>query len=309
MKNGLLLMMQERLDMGRVFFEGILGLGRPLPEQPGFMKDAGVSAFSVCFTEDAGFLRIDVPKTSKQLTTISDEHWAVGLHSVTIGNSSQAVSLQICLADDQKKGDVAACAAIPDSGTTVMMVPSEHMTLLCEGICNAWPQCLETHGMLSPENMKAIEEQSESSKSLVLTYLLEECFTWLGDTGLDDMPWIHFHVVGQEGLEDTVHISPYSYVLSSSNGCRLAFNVMDVNTNFQGPIWILGMPLFFDYHVNYGLEADPPLLSFDPITRDDPCSECGSAVPVLMQTSSQQRHRALRNFSGPLRVIHIDEKF
>merc|ERR1719350_2442657 len=100
-------------------FEGILGLGLPkkttmakLLQQPqesqdnspdgvagkesvadtevfnpqGFLQSAGVSRFSMCFTNGAdGVLRLGIPPPEKQLGSVGQSHWGLDFRGMSVG--------------------------------------------------------------------------------------------------------------------------------------------------------------------------------------------------------------------------------
>merc|ERR1719408_519784 len=159
MDNGLLLLINRAKLKLYGPFEGILGLGLPhstLGHRPhgnasnntaefysaltavdestdpakkkdkqvirrhGFMSEAGVKRFSMCFNDGGGgVLRVDQPPMKTMLSAIGKAHWAVEFQGISVGEASSP-SL-ICTRDSMKKGQKTPCAAIPDSGTTLML--------------------------------------------------------------------------------------------------------------------------------------------------------------------------------------------
>lgn len=294
MENGLLLLLKEELNMQNVLFEGIFGLGRPIPEAPGFMKDAGLSHFTMCFDDAYGFLNIEGPEPLSTLSTISDEYWAVGLQKVTIGE----FQLQICSESENGRTNSTPCAAIPDSGTTFIMAPQKHITSLQEALCDEWMRCKILHDTIPPAFMEVLTANNGSSKGQIFESLVAGC------EDLEGMPSIEFHVVGNESEEEILTLPFYNYVVKTDNFCTMALTNMEVDTENNGPVWIFGMPLFFEYHVSYKLE--PPSMSFMHITSENPCISCGGGVSLVQKSLQQTQQRLPREVSGPRRVMHVD---
>merc|ERR1712224_49766 len=97
--------------------------------------------FSMCFNDKGkeGALHLGTPKVKDALTSVGTVHWGLDFQGITIGEKS--LPLKICSPKSKKKGQVTACGAIPDSGTTLFMGPQEHIKKLFEGICDGWKRC------------------------------------------------------------------------------------------------------------------------------------------------------------------------
>jgi len=160
MDDGLLLMVDRRQLKITGRFEGILGLG-PLPTPgrsdlhslaPGhptgmahpdmpagkgvaytpklFLDRAGVNRFSLCFNDAAkpGALRMNVAQFKQPLPIAGSFHWGLGLYGMKVGSTSgDAVDAIVCDPHKMKEGQDTPCAAIPDSGTTLMMGPKDQV--------------------------------------------------------------------------------------------------------------------------------------------------------------------------------------
>ncbi|CAJ1343879.1 unnamed protein product [Effrenium voratum] len=167
-----------------------------------------------------------------------------------------------------------------------------------------------------------------------LALLMKHCYTWLGNsTDLDaEMPPLSFHVAGTAGGKETVVLDPNSYVFLSTvpivhkeieyflgylpmeivtvkneHVCLPAFGPMDYKTQKNGPVWIMGTPLFYSYKVQYDREPEPPTMSF----QKGDCGVCVNGTEVkqearLLQTASGI-HR-LRKLTTPPVAKKIDPK-
>jgi hypothetical protein len=177
MSDSLLLMVDQRLDIDGGF-DGILGLGMPQKDLPlpkghkedekifrakGFLETAGISKFSVCAQDGGdGFLRLGDESPAPYLGSVGKSHWGVNFHGISIG--SKTVPVTFCAAGDKK------CVGIPDSGTTLMMAPAEHLISLYAKICDEWPRCVDrykkkTEGLDEESKKDAGDEDYGSSGS------------------------------------------------------------------------------------------------------------------------------------------------
>lgn len=305
-------------------FEGILGMG--LPEAPGlnstgpapFLKQAKVDRYSLCFNEkEAGALRMDIPPLENPMGNIGTVHWGLELQGMSVGDTS-TTSGQVLFCDPSTKGAEmdTACGGIPDSGTTLMLGPAEHIIKLYEAICNQWPRCSDvafTSDMIGGDTRR---------KSMAFHDLLSACHTWVNASStaedvLAELPPVRIHLAGANSEKRVVEISPLSYVILTeepqirnqkkhifggavveNNGsesttelrCTAAFAPQDYVTEKNGPVWILGAPLFFDNVVSYDLSQNPVALAINPGT----CHTCGTSLLAESQRG-RQRQRNLRH--------------
>lgn len=313
MKQSLLLMVSNALDFAGPF-EGILGLGLPKPnytasasetfvamtslgnstqkkgkhnldvdEPSGFLEQAHVSRFSICFNDGGnGVLRLEHAPMPHEFAAVGKAHWALELGGISVGKASRHLSL----CSNRLEGQETACAAIPDSGTTMMMGPKEHIVALLAELCTAWPRCQN----------QVKENDTEIQRALAFNEVLLNCNEWANEThGLDhELPPFHFHFVSATGQrvnltmkgagyvletleEDVKYVTKHLYGISvklpvptghKKRVCSPAFGMTDYNTSLNGPVWILGLPIFYEYHVGYNLEKKS--ISFD----KEPCGTC-----------------------------------
>lgn len=180
------------------------------------------------------------------------------------------------------------------------------------------------------------EEEPESSAaqpglpeeiSLASTFvlLMKHCYTWLGNsTDLNtEMPDLSFKVAGMAGGKETLKLDPNSYTflttvpiihkeveyflgylpvevitVRNEQVCLPAFSSMNYTTPKNGPVWIMGTPLFYSYKVQYDREPEPPTMSFG-----KGCGTChdGKETPpstrsaeLIQQTTGVGRLRTLK---------------
>jgi len=363
MPNGVLLMVDQALNFGGKF-EGILGLGIPrsadlemqltkaspqeeaLVSSKGFLQTAGIPRFSMCFNgggED-GVLRMGPEKPSLQLGSVGQVHWGLDFRGISVvaakapaasasflatspeaAGAGAELRANFCDPTKLEPGQETACGAIPDSGTTLMMGPAEHLVSLFGLICESWPKCKAAAAEQAVPGVKVIQD------------LLMDCESWMEKEGLDDLPTLNFHLAGSEGKEQTLTLSPNAYIMEmiqeevkyvkkSLAGvfdfmseqptgkmvkvCGPAFGKQVYNTKKNGPVWILGTPIFYEYQVVYDMEATPPAISFSDQACGD-CSEAGQPAKTALVTShghTQRRAGAAlpRQISGPPRVPNFD---
>lgn len=255
-----------------------------------------------------------------------------------------------CKPGHMTSGQETPCGAIPDSGTTVLMGPESQVNSLLEAICENWERCRKNVTALERGIAAATGELSKAygfnpfnmstiSKADVLQVLLVDCESWLGDGGsLDEMPPLHFHVAGSSGTQQSLKLPAHLYVLEStadtvqglkfmSGGripmdtaapsgaragrvCAPAFGVIDYNTKLNGPIWILGTPLFYQFVVGYDVSTKPPSVSFTP-QEDTPCGSCRNAeqaaTPKVNLASVRGGSTSMPiRIWGPVRLPSID---
>jgi hypothetical protein len=343
--DGLLLMVDRRQLMMVGEFHGILGLG-PLPNSsadgnvsvvqkaklpPGtsvyntklFMQEASVSRFSMCFNDAGkpGALRMNVPEFKSPLPNIGTFHWGLGLSGISVGSDSAPAIA--CQSDNMTAGQTSPCGAIPDSGTTLMMGPQDQVEKLFGSLCNNWERCRKARkGVL--HNMSA---------SHAFQTMLYHCSSWLtNDTSINEVPSI-FLQMGSGAKKQTLEISAWSYIIESmeaeykhvtkhlwgvipviadvptgrySKVCSPSFGVQEYNTVANGPVWIMGTPLFYQYTVGYDLSG--PSIDFS----EQKCSGCNETASLLSSQASLQSKqtrstaRPMRGMAGPPRVKILD---
>lgn len=328
MRESLLLMMDRDLDLSGPF-EGILGLGLPdsnfgamgegvaivqgSPRKPdteeslkkdlkGFMQQAQVSRFSICFTDEAGTLRLGGPKPKLQLGSIGQIHWGLDFSGVSVGNMKAPI--KFCSRHSMRASQQTPCGAIPDSGTTLMLAPAEHLDILYAEICDKWPRCMASGNLVS-----------RKQKVAAFHKLLDGCAEWLDPhdaSALTELPALYFHVSGSSGDRYSIVLSAWAYVFWWEKGqCKAAFGTIDYNTARHGPVWILGTPVFYEYQVVFDLSTTPPSVSFS----NETCNSCESEQTESHHTTFVARGksktvgrtgRAARQIVGPMRGPSID---
>jgi len=288
--------------------------------------------------------------------SIGQVHWGLDFRGISVGNYDAPV--KFCKASEMGKGQKTPCGAIPDSGTTAFMAPKEHLISLYESLCDGWGRCKRNHTAMvkAAHDAKAAAMSAfksdpfhiePDSKAVIFQQLILDCNDWLSEgEGLDELPPIHFHIGGANGTKQTLNLFGWSYIIEtqekefkyiykkipgigklptgrnftgqSKKVCSPAFSTMDYSTEQNGPVWILGTPIFYEYQVGYDLESKPPSISFS----NSSCGSCGKAVPKafksktsLMSQSTSAHQTRMRSHAsvhqprivnGPFRVPNLD---
>mmetsp|Transcript_29178 Transcript_29178/g.51018 ORF Transcript_29178/g.51018 Transcript_29178/m.51018 type:complete len:722 (-) Transcript_29178:128-2293(-) len=320
----------------------------------GFAESAGIDRFSMCFNDGApGVLRLQSEKVKLSHGSVGQVHWGLDFRGIGIGNTE--VPVKICQEMSKKGNQTTPCGAIPDSGTTALMGPKEHILALYESICDGWDRCKKNHTAYMKARKDAHEaavrdynvdpfELANATKGMIFQMLLMDCHTWWENrTGLDELPDLNFYVRGVNGTEQTLLLHGWSYVIEtfekdfttiykeiegvgtmpvgrnftggSHKVCSPAFSTMDYQTEKNGPVWILGTPIFYEYQVGYDYKAQPPAISFD----DTECGTCEKqslmavdskrvrpSEGLLAHSSTRSRGRRPRQVLGKFRMPSID---
>eukprot|EP00928_Gymnodinium_smaydae_P080022 TRINITY_DN63828_c0_g1_i1.p1 TRINITY_DN63828_c0_g1~~TRINITY_DN63828_c0_g1_i1.p1 ORF type:complete len:565 (-),score=108.01 TRINITY_DN63828_c0_g1_i1:53-1747(-) len=272
---------------------------------PGFLRAAKVARFSLCFNDggaDPGVLRFGMPQPTG-IPSVGTLHWGLNLLGFAVGPTQ--VPAIICgsgASTGAAYAEPAECGAIPDSGTTVMLGPEAHVQALLRGICDDWPRCAAAAG---PGGEYAGKHGDE-----VFQLLLANCEEWLhhGNGSLDELPVLHMHL-GSAEKNRTLEISPWSYIFEtptaeieahsqllgnlalsfasfvgaarspSEFSCASAFGTSSYATeDVPDPVWVVGMPVFYEYVVGFNLGTPRPEISFS-------SEECGSCADDRAATS------------------------
>jgi len=319
----------------------------------GFMEESGIKRFSMCFNDGKnGVLRLGTPKVKGSHGSVGQVHWGLDFRGISVGggNKSEPVSVGICSDKNMTKGQSTPCGAIPDSGTTALMAPAEHLITLYETLCDQWDRCKKnfTAMTLAADQAKksAIKAYhvdpfhiQADPKAVIFQHLILDCKEWLtDDEGLDELPPIHFHVAGANGTRQDLQLTGWSYIIEThekefkyvyqnipglgklpvgknftgktNKVCSPAFSPMEYKTEQNGPVWIMGTPIFYEYQVGYDMETKPPAISFSNV----PCGSCGGektekASFISHSVRTKGGHaRQPRQVNGPFRMPNMDLK-
>lgn len=305
--------------------EGIIGFGLPGGDLTGgFLKFGYIQSFSVCFNREGGkdgsmvlSQSIPQPGDATKLGQIGTSHWLLELQGAAVGEDvSSAAPVDICGAEK--------CVFIPDTGTTNILLPTEQYSTVLSTMCDSWERC----------KTKVKDEKDAVKKSTAFTDLLQDCGSWLGKDGVDELPSLHLNLKGASGTQTTVTLSPWAWVVmtevqqvksqmvddgygtvqempvatgQSVKACVPALSPADFGSKEAGPLWVVGLPLFYEYTVNFDLSTNPYSIAFS----EQPCATCASThlfgeSESLKEKRVRVKGQEPRPQNMPPRSIYID---
>ena len=240
-----------------------------------FLELAAVDRFSMCFqdAERPGALRFHVPPLQRPIQQIGKLHWGIGFQGLSIGHRGGPADADVlfCGPETMKGAMTSPCGIIPDSGTTLINGPGEQVKHLQAQLCSKWPRCRQ-HAQGSPT-------------ALDFGMVLQNCSSWLHEFGLGEVPSIFFHIKVAEERIETFELTSWAWVTETIVGnksvCMPAFGEMDYYTVENGPVWILGTPLFYEYTVGYDLRSRQVSLDAGA------CQPCSSEALLLAEPTSR----------------------
>lgn len=296
----------------------------------GFLEAAGVDRFSICFNDLGrdGVMRMKTQPAATALGSIGTVHWGLDFRGISVGNDitgEVAFCNPAMITDPDQK---TACGLIPDSGTSLILGDPHHVRKLYEQLCDEWGRCrkhVEDHGLTLPGIRMANEDDRKMKKYELFQILLAECNHWIEeDPTLSQLPKLTFHVAGADGTPSTFELGANDYVLVAEEAeikqvagifglfplayytgkmvkvCMPSFGTHDYITKTNGPVWIVGVPLFYRYQMQFDIVASPPSIAF----VDEECGECSSqsTTALISRSHGQRRQRSPRTLIGPLRL-------
>merc|ERR1740123_890195 len=242
-----------------------------------FLEQAKVDRFSMCFRdgEQTGALRLGLSPLSSPMQNIGHLHWGLNFQGLSIGAHSTLAPTEtiFCGPETMKQGMETPCGIIPDSGTTLLMGPKEQVSSLEAGICSKWERC-QTYSRGKPS--------SELFQELLL-----QCGDRLTEEkGLLEIPSFFFHVKSGDGKPEAFELTAWAWVTEMSmrdvdgsvkKACMSSIGPMDYLTQANGPVWIFGHPLFYEYNVGYDMSTKQISLQKG---QCEPCSTEGGPVSL-----------------------------
>jgi len=320
MTDSLMLIDKNRLKHG-LKLSGILGLGLPhqddasIAKQKGFLDKAHVPRFAMCFNQNGrdGVLRMgSTIEMERPLQGVGTQHWGVDFRGITVGGHGGGAADLLAVGEAspcsaEVPGQDTPCGAIVDSGTTLILAPKEHLAQLFAQICDAWPKC---RGEMSPSLLEV--QGQEAEQQLMMTKARSFLEQMASCEEVASMPTLQFHMRGKDGTKDTLSLEPNDYVMQSEANshlaaylgvqhtkkvCQPAFEVHEMNTLKNGPVYLLGTPFFYKYNVAYDRSTSPPAISFN----RGGCGSCAGGGAAANAGLLQEREWSA---SPPLR--HLD---
>jgi len=272
----------------------------------GFDEATHTSSFSMCFNDMGvdGALNLNHPKSENSLLSVGKEHWSLDFRGISVGDFDMHAPVKFCAPDMKEEGAKTACGAIPDSGTTLMMAPMEHVEKLFGEICDKWDRC-----------KTAVDQGLQKEKIQIFQMLLHECSSWVAKNGeknstLHELPDLHFRLAGKDGKLGSITLTGDDYIMETMEDevqmvtrnifgmsvkvphktgkmkrvCAPAFSSMEMKTHDNGHVWILGGPVFYKYKVSYENNNHAPAIAFN----KGKCG-CPSGEGALVSSDAKQR--------------------
>eukprot|EP00438_Fugacium_kawagutii_P013387 Skav216493 [mRNA] locus=scaffold1123:516738:518105:- [translate_table: standard] len=310
----------------------IPGLGPDIDlHVPGIFEQADVQRFSMCLNHQAdGVLGMNTPQHANPLTSVGRMHWGLDFHGISLGDKK--VNLNFCDPRSKKEGMQTACGLIPDSGTTMITGPKKQLEILYEAVCNSWPRCMDLQKQLEIQAAEQVKSGNlrvpggegdgtkigsvEVSPVDTLQMLLMQCSDWMAGVDINkEMPTMTFHVAGAHGNKEALVLSPKSYVLlneevqvpmiikrgkkdvkvmQQKQVCMMAFSPLAFDTEQNGAVWIMGMPVFYEHTAHYDRgQGNEKGVTIGFTRRDqEACGQCESfsviTRPSLITSSTSQ---------------------
>lgn len=255
---------------------------------------------------------MNIPPLTKPLSNVGKFHWGLNFQGLSVG---EGASPAIFCGPDSKKPEMdSPCSIIPDSGSTMIMGPYQDVANLEGNLCAKWPRCAAL-----------AESQKTRPSAILFRAVLNNCSQWLTpDDGFSEIPSVFLHIKAADGVTRPFELTSWAWlaqkliqdggvreavseqVLPHSGGtliCMSSFEGIqeDTDTPSNGPTWIFGAPLFFDYNVKYEMQSRHMEL------EQSECAPCSSeGEDTNLMTKQKTRSRVPRTMQGNPRIPYID---
>lgn len=266
------------------------------------VEGLGFSEISLCLEREplapgwltwGGALTAEQKKATAELQVVGQRHWAVtmgDLVPVMPLTESQRKAAGTLLCDR-------GCAAILDSGTSLISAPSHALTALemllpkLHSNCSNFDEMPDLELLLGGHRVKLPPE----------AYVMR----------------LQGSFFDAKSVWDKLHSKPS---ISTPDQCFFAFLQMDMHTDF-GPLWVLGMPFFRFFHVTFGFSRvqserrvwlagaseDCEPLPLDSEVEDEEGGVLYDGVGVYPKVVVTQRH-SKRHRLRPREPLTVDAK-
>lgn len=217
----------------------------------------------------------------------------------------------VCSPDSMKAGQETPCGFIPDSGTTTIAMPQEHLKSVAAAICDSWDRCKHNYTKFQEAKDAAGDAAAkvyginpfdlpDYSKADVLSFVLSDCNGFGQDVAdvmaeLPDIKVVVSDAHSRKHVGLTIPAASYVFQVDiaeemgmadpsgAAMGCMLGLSAMEYITEKNGPVWILGKPLFHEYEVLYDLGDNT--IGFKH-TDVEPCGICQAGKQLGLLASS-----------------------
>jgi len=173
------------------------------------------------------------------------------------------------------------------------MGPPKLINTLFADVCQRWQRCKSTvnNGLASaqdpfPEDhsradcakatngvpQETCEEKWDTLNAQAFRNLISECNTY----PLSEVPSLFLHWVGKDQEKETTELTSWAWIYTNQYGrCAPMFGSYTMDTKVNGPIWVIGTPLFHEYQVIFGM--DPLAIGFS----NKQCQQCQGGVKSM----------------------------
>jgi len=219
------------LDTAR--FAAIVGIGPNFAydhKQDTLLMSYGIETFSICLQKESGspgYLTWGATLSDETLqrdaakaNVIGKHHWVARMSNVSFLSTPNSSTVDAC--------SEIACAAVIDSGTSLIAAPGQALMQLSEQLPPIKEDCSNLHELPT------------------LRFVLD-------GTVLELPPQAYVMKVTEteeEEINDIWDLLFFKPKVRKVNQCMPAFMQMDMMSR-NGPLWILGMPFFRYYHTTF----------------------------------------------------------
>eukprot|EP00427_Karlodinium_veneficum_P007250 CAMPEP_0169079650 /NCGR_PEP_ID=MMETSP1015-20121227/10058_1 /TAXON_ID=342587 /ORGANISM="Karlodinium micrum, Strain CCMP2283" /LENGTH=540 /DNA_ID=CAMNT_0009139321 /DNA_START=74 /DNA_END=1696 /DNA_ORIENTATION=- len=316
MQDSLFVIVLEALDVG---IDGILGLGNPYGDGiPSFLQEAGLTRFSVCMDDYAGgVLRLGNDAVTNrnvvELGAAGRFHWALTIGGVSATSGGNVEQVPICA------NQASPCAAITDTGTTNILGPPEQLIALFTALCTSWPRCqasaasaqraLHTEFLVLLNNCQdwifegaGLDELPDIQFNMVgsngntqtlsisadhYTYSILGPASYAQEDLKGIFPdWLNDHPTAAAASPGTA--SSTTTTTTSGYVCAPSFSSFVDPIAGHGFAWILGLPLFFSYEVQFSM-LGAGSIAFQ--KQQGGCQSCEEISLMSVSSTKTQKQR------------------
>jgi len=290
-------------------------------QEHSFLESAGINRFTMCMNSEHSSMKFNVPPLEAPMTSMGTFHWGLGLWGISVPGSKLVTDVGVICDESSmfSPEQETPCGVIPDTGTTFMMGPQAHVAILMAELCATWPRChAATKGNVAT-SLRTFQE------------LLFNCSDWMSETEMDAIPPIEFTLAGKEGEKRKVTLPAHSWIVQSQidddyvkshpdeevrslqqfhslqqlttsqdrTVCTAALAPdAPMITRTNGPLWLLGLPLFLSHQASFDVTKSPGMISL----TDAPCSDCAKSRDLHSHVNSVKSR--IRTASSKGRVRH-----
>jgi hypothetical protein len=274
-------------------YDGVMGLGRDDLSDEGdetMLKAMGYNEFAICFgTADGspGRLELGAPiHTGGHSTTMGcqgSNYW--GLYLTEMSMDGENLASEACSPK---------CAAIVDSGTSLLTMPTSLLNAVREKVGHVDPSCSNINELPDLEFVLGGHTFSMPPE----TYIVKT----LDDTkgGLNASGNATDGNATERLGRATAAGFGLSHLYGFSSECMLAIETMDEETD-EGPMIILGQPFMRAYAATFSRQGGD-MITLSQITSESECTSCSGSEATSTPNDTTDAKPATADAEAPSRV-------